>query len=45
MVNYDDILTKEEINLMARYIQNTLRMYRRSSPQRHGATLETHRSG
>ena len=23
MVNYDDILTKEEINLMARYIQNT----------------------
>jgi nitrite reductase (NO-forming)/hydroxylamine reductase len=22
MVNYDDILTKEEINLMARYIQN-----------------------
>jgi len=23
MVNYDDILTKDEINLMARYIQNT----------------------
>ncbi|BBO20195.1 MAG: nitrite reductase [Burkholderiales bacterium] len=23
MVNYDDILTKEEINIMARYIQNT----------------------
>ena len=23
MVNYDDILTKEEINMMARYIQNT----------------------
>ena len=23
MVNYDDILTKEEINVMARYIQNT----------------------
>ena len=23
MVNYDDILTKEEVNLMARYIQNT----------------------
>src|SRR5690554_5898847 len=23
MVNYDDILTKEEINLMARYIQHT----------------------
>jgi nitrite reductase (NO-forming)/hydroxylamine reductase len=34
MVNYDDILTKEEINIMARYIQRTCRMCRRSSASR-----------